>query len=264
MNIKFPQKLNKLQIEKFFIKKGLSNLVKLSKGPTKKINNMVLTNPYRPELDDLYSLYQFIILNKRTTILEFGSGWSSIIFAMALNELKKKFSKQVEGLRRNNPFELFILENEKKFLGITKKKLSKFIKKNKLQTKINYCFSDVIMTKFNNRISTEYVKFPLCNPDFIYLDGPDQFNVKGDINGISTRHKDMMPMVCDILKFEHFYTPGTIIVTDGRAANANFLLKNFQRNWSYKNDKKTDQHIFYLNDPSLGKYNQKQLKFYND
>ncbi len=151
---------------------------------------------------------------------------------------------------------------KKNFLVLLKKNYLNLLKKNKLKTKINYCFSDVIMTKFNNRISTEYVKFPLCNPDFIYLDGPDQFNVKGDINGISTRHKDMMPMVCDIIKFEYFYTPGTIIVTDGRAANVKFLKDNFKRKWSYKNDKKNDQHIFYLDDPCLGRYNKRQLEFY--
>ena len=119
------------------------------------------------------------------------------------------------------------------------------------------------MTTFNNRICTQYKKLPLCNPDFIYLDGPDQFKVKKDINGISTRHKDMMPMVCDILKFEYFYTPGTIIVCDGRAANAKFLLDNFKRRWKYFNDKKNDQHIFNLIDPVLGKYNKKQLEFYS-
>ena len=70
------------------------------------------------------------------------------------------------------------------------------------------------MTTFNNRICTQYKKLPLCNPDFIYLDGPGQFIVK-NINGISTIHKDMMPMVSDILKFEYFYTPGTIIVCMG-------------------------------------------------
>ena len=119
------------------------------------------------------------------------------------------------------------------------------------------------MSTFNGRICTQYKKLPLCNPDFIYLDGPSQFNVKKDINGISTRHKDMMPMVSDILKLEHFYTPGTIIVCDGRAANAKFLRDNFQRNWKYINDKKSDQHIFLLNDPMLGKYNKLQVKFYN-
>jgi len=119
------------------------------------------------------------------------------------------------------------------------------------------------MTLFNNKISTQYKKLPLCNPDFIYLDGPDQFNVKKDVNGISTRHKDMMPMVCDIIKFEYFFTPGTIIVCDGRAANAKFLKDNFQRNWKYLDDQKNGQHIFWLDDPVLGKYNKLQLEFYN-
>ena len=40
-------------------------------------------------------------------------------------------------------------------------------------------------------------------------------------------------MVSDILKFEYFYTPGTIIVCDGRAANAKFLKDHFKRNWKY-------------------------------
>ena len=119
------------------------------------------------------------------------------------------------------------------------------------------------MTTFKNRICTQYKKLPLCNPDFIYLDGPDQFKVKGDINGISTRHKDMMPMVCDILKFEYFYTPGTIIICDGRAANAKFLKDHFERKWKYINDKKNDQHLFWLVDPVLGKYNKLKLEFYN-
>ena len=62
------------------------------------------------------------------------------------------------------------------------------------------------MALFNDRICTQYKKLPLCNPDFIYLDGPNQFNVKKKINGISVAHKDMMPMNCDILKLEYFYT----------------------------------------------------------
>ena len=73
----------------------------------------------------------------------------------------------------------------------------------------------------------------------------------------------MMPMVCDILKFEYFYTPGTIIVCDGRAANAKFLKDNFKRNWNYINNKNSDQHIFTLNDPLLGRYNKIQIDFYN-
>ena len=221
--------------------------------------------PAMPELDDLYNLYQYILINKRTTVLEFGSGWSTLIFSLVLRELRNKFSKEVRLLRRNNPFELFVIENEKKYLKITKNRILKFNEYLKIRDpiKINYVLTDVEMSTFNNRICTKYKKLPLCNPDFIYLDGPSQFNVKKDINGISTRHYDMLPMVSDILMLEHFYTPGTIIVCDGRAANAKFLKDNFQRSWRYLNDKKTDQHIFHLNDPILGEYNKLQIKFYN-
>ena len=163
-------------------------------------------------------------------------------------------------LRRNNPFELFIVDNEKKYLNITKRRINKI--KNIKKVKINYLFSDCIMTKYKGNFATEYKKLPLCNPDFIYLDGPDQFNIKKRINNFTTAHKDMMPMVCDILKMEYFLNPGTIIVIDGRGANAQFLKDNFKRKWLYLNDKKFDQHIFYLNASTVGKYNDLQLKFY--
>ena len=64
-------------------------------------------------------------------------------------------------------------------------------------------------------------------------------------------------------KFENFLTPGTIIVSDGRTANCEFLLNNFKRQWIHHFDRKFDQHIFYLNSDSLGKYNKLQLKFYH-
>ena len=262
--MKKPQKKNQKFIENFFIKKGLKLLVDLSKKKKPTINQMIINEPLIPELDDLYNLYQYVLTNKRITILEFGSGWSSLIFSLALNELKNKFSNEVKKLRRNNPFELFVIENEKKYLNITKNRIIKFNNYLKIKTpiKINYILTDVEMTTFKDRICTQYKKLPLCNPDFIYLDGPDQFKVKKDINGISTRHKDMMPMVCDILKFEYFYTPGTIIICDGRAANAKFLKDHFKRNWKYINDKKKDQHIFLLDDAILGKFNKLQLDFY--
>tara|TARA_B100001057_G_scaffold499219_2_gene609052 strand:- start:5246 stop:6049 length:804 start_codon:yes stop_codon:yes gene_type:complete len=265
IKLKRPTPKNNKYLENFFIKKGLKFLVDQSKKIKPSVNEMRLVEPTMPELDDLYNLYQYILLNKRTTVLEFGSGWSTLIFSLALKELKNKFSNDIKKLRRNNPFELFVIENEKKYLNITRNRIQKFNKYLRIKNpiKINFNLTDVEMSTFNDRICTQYKKLPLCNPDFIYLDGPSQFNVKKDINGISTRHKDMMPMVADILRLEHYYTPGTIIVCDGRGANAKFLKDNFQRNWKYVNDKKSDQHIFLLKDQILGKYNKLQVKFYN-
>ena len=72
----------------------------------------------------------------------------------------------------------------------------------------------------------------------------------------------MMPMVCDILKLEYFFTPGTIIVCDGRSANVDFLKTNFKRKWKHVHDEKNVQHIFYLCAPLLGKFNKLQIDFY--
>jgi len=58
--------------------------------------------------------------------------------------------------------------------------------------------------------------------------------VLSDISGWSTYHKDMMPMSADVLRIGHFLAPWTIIVFDGRAANARFVKSNLQRGWSYK------------------------------
>ena len=264
--IKLPIIPSAKKIENFFLNLGLSDLVEKSKTRDLNVNELIYKGIYKPELIDLYRLYKFVELNKRTTILEFGSGWSTLIFSLAMIQNKNKYTNQIKNLRRNDPFKIFIVENEKKYLETSKKRILKYFKKiNKtsfLKKNVKFNYSECKMKVFNGKICTEYLNLPLCNPDFIYLDGPDQFNIKGKINGISTSHPDMMPMVSDLLKIEFFLTPGTIIVTDGRGANAQFLQKNFQREWLYLYDKNFDQHIFYLNAPSLGKYNDKQIKFY--
>ena len=113
-------------IENFFIKKNLKLLVDLSKKKKPSVNQLTVNEPYIPELKDLYLLYNYVLINKRITILEFGSGWSTLIFSLALKELRDKYSKDIYKLRRNNQFELFVIENEKKYLKITEDRIKKF------------------------------------------------------------------------------------------------------------------------------------------
>tara|TARA_Y200000002_G_C22668389_1_gene658946 strand:+ start:977 stop:1750 length:774 start_codon:yes stop_codon:yes gene_type:complete len=219
----------------------------------------VKTSEFEPDYKDLFLLHQYIILNKRLTVLEFGTGWSSLVIKHALNINKKKYSKQTLQMRKKNKFELFVIDNNKRYL-----KISKIRNKNFFGKKENtfFHFSECNMTIFNRKFASQYKSLPACNPDFIYLDGPSPFTVKKKINGFSTNHPDLMPMSCDILKFEHFLCPGTIILIDGRTANARFLQKNFQRNWEYFHDEGNDQNLFYLNEKPLGRHNKDFLKFY--
>ena len=111
--VKFPKNLTNKKIENFFFYNGLSKVIKLYKGKYQSVHDMELNHPYNMELRDwhnLYRLFQFVVLNKRITILEFGSGWSSLVLQAALNENKNRYLNYVkDNLRRNNLFELFVV-----------------------------------------------------------------------------------------------------------------------------------------------------------
>jgi hypothetical protein len=68
-------------------------------------------------------------------------------------------------------------------------------------------------------------------------------------------------MACDILKLEHFLLPGTLVLTDGRTANARFLKANLQREWRHEHDEEGDVHYFEMIEEPLGKWNRRQIEF---
>ncbi len=260
LRIKIPKNISKKKVLEYFLRKNFSSFLQIKKENKK----LIQSRPYYPELNDLYRLRQFIIENKRTTVLEFGTGWSTLAILSAVIELEKKYSLKVNKLRKKDKFKVFVVDNEKKYLNISKKRVFKYKKIIKdTKDNINFLFSDVSFEKINNQFCNLYKKIPLCNPDFIYLDGPNLFKIKNSINNFTNRHHDMMPMVANILNIEPFLIPGTIILSDGRTANMIFLKNNFKRNWVYINDKKNDQNILYLDEKPLGKINSDFLKFYN-
>jgi hypothetical protein len=239
---------------------NLSDYVKSGRVEHKRIKSPLEsvdfdeTNPLQAELDDLIRLHFLIRSRKVTTALEFGVGYSTKVIDHALSLNKKEHSKFVKkNLRKINAFECHSVDNYKKWIKKTKNKY-------KLENTFFY-YSKCITTTFNGKICTMYSSLPNICPDFIYLDAPDQFGSLGNVRGISTRHIERMPMSADILAIEHFLLPGTLIVVDGRTANARFLKTNFQRNWDYKYFKEFDQHFFELNENPLGIWNDRQIKF---
>lgn len=250
----------KKYIKKYSLDKKLNiNLNKKTKIIKKKYSlyynvTQDLKKPLEPEFDDLCRLHFLVCSRKVTTILEFGVGKSTIIFGDALSKNERNYEKYVKkNLRRRNAFECFSVDTSKKWIKKTKTEVA--------LSRVFFQFSKIHMDKFNGRICTFYEKLPNICPDLIYLDGPDLYSANNDINGITTKHSDRLPMSADILAIEHFLLPGTLIVIDGRTANARFLKSNFQRNWIYCHDVSADQHFFELCETPLGIYNEKQLKF---
>jgi hypothetical protein len=211
----------------------------------------------RPNLEDLYFIYNLILKSKRVTSLEFGCGYSSEVIALALNENKIKFQNKIKNLRRSHPFINFVVDNQKKYLNILKKR-SKYL--NNIKFNYSECIIDIIKDSY----AITYEKIPHVSPDFIYIDGPSQDKIKNQNYNFNIEDKDLVPIVSDILLIEYYLIPGTLILIDGRGANAQFLLDNLNRKWKYKYFKNFDMHLFKLVANSIGRINDQQLRFFNN
>ena len=241
-------------------REGLVDLIGISKASTSGLYDTVdPTNmsPYEPDWGDLVRLHKLVRRRRVLNVLEFGCGHSSIIFADALHKNRLDFGDFVKSsIRRSDPFHVDVVDDVSKFLELTERRVP-----NHLSDVARFHFSPVEMTEFQQRICTKYLKLPNVCPDLIYLDGPSQHSVLGDVSGISTATPDRVPMASDLLRIEHFLLPGTLIVIDGRTANARFLAANFQRGWSYTEDPDQDVHYFELTEPPLGPFNRRQMEF---
>ena len=249
--------------EKYAEKVGITKIfsIEINSLATKVHENNPLSavdpnniQPFPPKIEDLGRLHWLTCDRRVTTILEFGVGYSTDVFADAISRNKKAVDALfLNGIRRGNPFEVHSIDNNQNWVDICKQRVCKSEEKASV---VRLHLAKLYMSTFNGRICTFYDPLPDLSPDLIYIDGPDQNSVNGTVRGISTRHGDRMPMSGDILAIEHFLQPGTLIVIDGRSANARFLRSNLQRNWSYLHIPEWDQHYFELQEPPLGRFNK--------
>jgi hypothetical protein len=213
--------------------------------------------PFEPEYNDLARLHYIALTRKCVNIMEFGSGFSTVIFADAMRTLKNYFLDYAkENIRVDMPFHVFSVEEEQRFLEVTLNRLG-----GKLSHFASVSKSSIEVILHDNRIATIYSKLPNISPDLIYIDGPSQFGSTKEMNGFSFDSKSRMPMSADILFFEFFLEPGTLILVDGRTANARFLKSYLRRNWAYRHDSFGDIHYFELQEEPLGPFNKNKLEF---
>lgn len=213
--------------------------------------------PYPPEFDDLIRLHWLCLSRNVLTVLEVGAGYSTYVFDDAMKVNRARFPK-LDGrfLRKSNLFEVHSLDASSEWIETTRSRA--------VTDTVTFHQSPVKVSQFNGRICTFFDKFPQVSADLIYLDGPDQFNVEGNVRNVTTAHPDRMPMSADLLAIEHFIAPGTLIVVDGRTANARFLATNFQRDWVYEYSPDFDQSFFELREGPLGRFNKRLLEFQSE
>ena len=211
--------------------------------------------PHSYELDDLCRLHWIVLSRRVMTTLEFGSGFSTIFMADACFILSNYFERFTHEIRVEKKFHIFSLDESSKFLKITKKRIT-----HQLSRYITLIKSTVRIIEYQNKFATKYLKIPDIMPGLIYLDGPSTF-LKNRHKGFSFNNISRFPMSADILYIEYFFEPGTVIVIDGRTANARFLKNYLKRKWKYYHDRTGDCHYFELMESSLGPYNRNKLDF---
>lgn len=220
-------------------------------------------NVFPWNLADLYSLYLNVRINRVVAILEFGSGWSTLALTKALDENRSSFSRYIDAnVRHPNAFTIMTVDCSEKFQELALKR----IPSNLTNTRIIPVVSNARMTVLNGQYCHIFDALPPFTADFVYLDGPDCSQVLGSVGGFSVKFGSEddfygLPMAADMLLLEPFFWPGTILVTDGRGANASFLKNNFKRNWFYSYDKNLDQHVFKLLDAPFGSISDSLVRF---
>ena len=216
-------------------------------------------DPFEPDCDDLVRLHYIIRSRKIMTVLEFGVGWSTLVMADALLKNYLEYDKDVQhGIRRKDPFTLYTVDTEKKYIDITRNRL-----KGEIGKHVKFLVSSASLTTFQGRICGRFDRIPNVCPDFIYSDGPSFRSIQGEISGLSMNHQDRTIITADLLLMEPLFLPGTMILFDGQTNNARFHKYNFQRNWKYEHFKDEDISVFELIEEPLGPYNENQLRFQN-
>jgi len=213
--------------------------------------------PFIPEASDLCRLHWTILSGKIINTLEFGSGFSTVFMADAKYILNHYF-KDLKNMRYEKFFHVYSIEEDKKYIKTTNKRIPFYLKKH-----VTLIHDKIDIITYKERFASKYKNLPNISPDLIYLDAPSIYFTKKSYKGFSFLPINRVPMSADILFIEYFLEPGTIIIVDGRTANANFLKDHFNRNWKHVHDTKGDCHYFKLIDKPWGKYNIKKLKFRN-
>lgn len=182
-----------------------------------------------PKWDDLARLYYLIRKRKPFQVLEFGSGFSTLIMAYALKENWLTYIDSVgdHQVKYKQPL-IISLESSSKWRDNTNTK----IKNLSLTDYATVVYSEVSIATHQGQICHFYDELPDVVPDFIYLDGPDPSTVKGAINGLSFKNPNRTVMAGDPLLYESTFLPGFFMIVDGRSNNARFLERMLLRQYN--------------------------------
>lgn len=190
-----------------------------------------------PDIMDLERLYYLLTTwhCPIRTVLEFGSGWSTLVILAALES--------------QGSCTLHTVEAESPWMDNTGRMLEPLPLADATHI---WHRCGVFATKYAGEVCHLYGRLPNTVPDFIYLDGPDPQSVQGSVRGLSwgSCHR-RPPVAADPLLYESTMLPGSRILVDGRTTNARFLRRNLKRDWRMDWYREDDVTLFTLDEERL-------------
>ena len=209
--------------------------------------------PYGPELDDLHHLYALARRSATVSAMELGSGWSTLAIALAIHENAASFGASYD-VRHPNPFRLLSVDVSSEYSSQAVDRLP-----DELRAHVVPHVSSARLVEFSGRWASLYDDLPPFVADLIYLDGPEPGQVTGVKDGFVMEDPHGLPNSADLLRLEPMLWPETMIVIDGRAANARFLRANLQRSWQYLHDPYGDRTTLLLDETPFGEISARHL-----
>lgn len=180
-----------------------------------------LRPPHAFKIDcvDQWFLYRTVRKRKPHCVLEFGSGFSTVMIAQALWEN----AQEPNGYRGK----IYSLDSEKEWARASAEAMPSHLAG----------FWDIA---YGPAEETEYAGIPVFRhlgvpdvaPDLIYIDGP-----------ALTKKRQV---AIDALFLEEHFQPGLCIIIDGRRRQADFFLQHFKRRYRFKRNRIFKNFIFEL------------------
>lgn len=158
---------------------------------------------YPPQFIDLVRLTRFVHARKPTVVWELGAGWSTQFLAQALAD--------------NDHGRLYSMDAAAEWASHAQAMLPPW-----LGSWVEIHHSPVSKQDVGGTCAVKYAWRPEPMPQFIYLDGP--------------AGAKECPGHADLIEIEEQLAPGCFIVIDGRGTTAEFLRRNFRREWRYWQD----------------------------
>jgi predicted O-methyltransferase YrrM len=167
-----------------------------------------------PDYADLLRLHRLVRAHGASNILEYGSGCSTLVLALAARDVADDWS-------------VYSVDAEPYWADATRSALPP-----ELAERCTVAHVPVVLDERDGVPGVRHAELPPVEPDFVYVDGPAL--------------PDDRPRAFDVLDLENRFKPGLVLVVDSRPFNAAFFREHLRRQYRVKREGPPLAYVFEL------------------